>query len=61
MAEVLRLDDELREMIVAREPVRRVKEAAHRKGTRTLTDAALQVARTGGTTLEEVRRVTLAA
>lgn len=61
VAEVLRLDDELREMIVAREPVRRVKEAAHRKGTRTLTDAALQVARTGGTTLEEVRRVTLAA
>ncbi len=61
VAEVLRLDDELREMIVAREPVRRVKEAAHRKGTRTLTDAALQVARAGGTTLEEVRRVTLAA
>lgn len=61
VAEVLRLDDELREMIVAREPVRRVKEAAHRKGTRTLTEAALQVARVGETTLEEVRRVTLAA
>jgi len=61
VAEVLCLDDELREMIVAREPIRRVKELAYRKGTRTLTDAALQLALEGETTLEEVRRVTLAA
>ena len=61
VAEILRLDDELREMIVAKEPVRQVKEAARRKGTRTLTETALDVAQSGRTTLEEVRRVTVAA
>jgi general secretion pathway protein E len=61
VAEILRLDDELREMIVAKQPVRQVKEAARRKGTRSLTEAALQVVRAGATTLEEVRRVTVAA
>ena len=61
VAEILRLDDELREMIVAKQPVRQVKEAAHRKGTRSLTHAALEVVRAGRTTLEEVRRVTVAA
>jgi general secretion pathway protein E len=61
VAEILRLDDELREMIVARLPVRQIKEAARRKGTRSLTEAALDVARGGKTTLEEVRRVTVAA
>ena len=48
-------------MIVAKQPVRQVKEAARRKGTRSLTDAALQIVRAGATTLEEVRRVTVAA
>jgi len=61
VAEILRLDDELREIIVARQPVRQIKEAARRKGTRSLTEAALDVARAGKTTLEEVRRVTVAA
>jgi general secretion pathway protein E len=61
VAEILRLDDELREIIVAKQPVRQVKEAARRKGTRSLTEAALEVARSGRTTLEEVRRVTVAA
>ena len=60
VAEILRLDDELREMIVARQPVRQVKEAAQRKGTRSLTQAALELVRAGRTTLEEVRRVTVA-
>jgi general secretion pathway protein E len=61
VAEILRLDDELREMIVAQQPVRQIKEAARRKGTRSLTEAALALVRSGQTTLEEVRRVTLAA
>jgi general secretion pathway protein E len=61
VAEILRLDDELREMIVARQAVRHVKEAAQRKGTRSLTQAALELVRNGQTTLEEVRRVTVAA
>jgi general secretion pathway protein E len=61
VAEILKLDDELREMIVAQTPVRQVKEAAHRKGTRGLVQAALELVRAGRTTLEEVRRVTMAS
>jgi len=61
IAEILRLNDELREMIVAKRSVRQIKEAAHIRGTRDLTHAALEVVRAGHTTLEEVRRVTVAA
>ena len=57
VAEVLILDDELREMIVTREPVRRIKEAAMRKGTRLLRDAGLDMVRRGETTLQELNRV----
>ena len=57
VAEVLLLDDELREMIVTKEPVRRVKEAAHRKGTRVLRDVAMDLVRQGETTLQELNRV----
>lgn len=59
VAEFLVLDDELREMIVQRKPVRQIKAAAREKGTRTLLDASLDLVREGLTTLEEVRRVTL--
>ncbi len=58
VAEVLQLDDEIRELIVDRQPIRRIKEAARRHGTRSLTEAALALVRSGQTTLEEVRRVT---
>jgi general secretion pathway protein E len=61
VAEILRLDDELREMVAAKEPIRKLKEAARRRGTRSLTEAALTLVKAGLTTLEEVRRVTLAA
>lgn len=61
IAEFLVLDDELREMIVQRQPVRILKEAARKKGTRSLLEAALDVVREGATTLEEVRRVTLSS
>lgn len=57
VAEVLLLDDELREMIVTKEPVRRIKEAAHRKGTRVLRDVGLDLVRQGETTLQELNRV----
>ena len=60
IAEFLLLDDELREMIIQRLPVRQIKEAARQRGTRTLLEAALDLVRAGYTTLEEVRRVTLA-
>ena len=59
VAEVLKLDDELRELIVERQPMRKIKEAARRTGTTSLLDAALNLARAGHTTLEEVRRVAL--
>ena len=59
IAEILALNDEIRELIVERAPVRQVKEAAARHGTRSLREAALALVRRGTTTLEEVRRVTL--
>jgi len=59
IAEILSLNDELRELIVNKAPVRQLKEAAARHGTRSLRDAALRLARDGITTLEEVKRVTL--
>ena len=59
VAEFLVLDDELREMIVQRQSMKKIKEVARSKGTRSLLDAALEVVREGETTLEEVRRVTL--
>jgi len=60
VAEILRLDDELREVIAAKEPVRRLKEMARLRGTRPLLEAALDLVREGQTTLEEVRRVAMA-
>ncbi|MFP3757698.1 GspE/PulE family protein [Cupriavidus sp. SIMBA_020] len=59
IAEILSLNDELRELIVSKAPVRQLKEVAARHGTRSLRDAALKLARAGITTLEEVKRVTL--
>ncbi len=61
IAEMLVLTDELREMITAREPVRRIKDAARRSGTAFLRDAALALVAAGETTLQETNRVTLVA
>jgi len=58
IAEILILTDELREMIVERRPIRLIKEAARRSGTRSLREAALDLAKLGQTTLHEVKRVT---
>ena len=58
VAELLILNDELREMIVAREPIRKLKEAAKRSGMRTMREAALEAAANGQTTLQEINRVT---
>ncbi|BAL23426.1 GspE/PulE family protein [Azoarcus sp. KH32C] len=60
-AEVLLLNDELRELIVARAPIRAVKEAAGRAGFHGLRAAALDMVAAGETTLQEVNRVTLVA
>ncbi len=61
VAELLVLNDELREMIVARDPIRKLKEAAKRSGMRTIREAALDAAGRGLTTLQEINRVTFVA
>jgi general secretion pathway protein E len=58
IAELMILNDELRELITGRAPVRQLKEAAVRHGTRLLRDAALDAVRLGETTLQEINRVT---
>lgn len=61
IAEILSLNDRLRGMIAAREPVISIKEEAQRNGTRYLRDAAMELVKRGETTLEEVARVSLSA
>jgi len=61
IAETFILNDEMRELISTRQPVRAVKEAARKLGTRSLREAALDLVIRGETTLEEVNRVTFVA
>src|SRR5262249_37539915 len=61
IAETMRLDDELRQLIVTRQPIRTIKEAARKLGTRDLREAAMNLVRAGETTLEEINRVTFVA
>ena len=58
VAEVMRLDADLREMLLLRRPMRDVREAAvARQGLRSITDIGLDLVKNGLTTLEEIRRV----
>lgn len=61
IAEILHLNDEIRELIATRAPIRQIKEAARSAGTRYLREAALDLVRIGQTTLEEINRVTFVA
>jgi len=61
IAELLQLTDDLREMIVAAAPLRRLREEAARGGMSPLRDAALDLVRRGESTLEEINRVTFVA
>ena len=61
IAEILVLNDEIRELIVEKRPIRQIKQAAYEAGTRSLRHAALELVRRGGTTLAEIKRVTLHA
>ncbi len=61
IAEVLAMNDEIRELIVSRQPIRQVKAAACRNGTTFLRDAALDLVRRGESTLQEINRVTFVA
>lgn len=61
IAELLCFNDHIRELIVTREPVRKIKEAAYANGTKTMREAALVLVKQGETTLEEINRVTTLA
>lgn len=58
--ELLHPDEEIRNLITAKQPYDVIAKAARAKGMRTLRDDGLQKARAGVTTLEEVFRVTSA-
>lgn len=59
IAEILVLNDEIRELIVDKAHIRKIKEAARRFGTRSMREVGLTMVCHGETTLEEIRRVTL--
>ncbi len=56
--ELLDLNDDLREMILAKTPVSKLKEAARAAGTHFLREAAVNKVLAGVSTLEEINRVT---
>ena len=58
IAELMILNDELRELITTRAPLRALREAAKRAGTRFLRETAFEAVRNGETTLAEINRVT---
>ncbi len=61
MGELLLLDDDIRQLILERAPLKQLKQAAARAGTRFLREQALDLVRAGVTTLSEANRVTLVA
>jgi len=61
IAEVLLLDDELRDLITGRAPLRVLKETARQRGFISLREAGLALVRDGLTTLQELNRVTFVA
>lgn len=58
IGECLVLDDELREMIASRAPIRSIKEAARNRGTRLLRESAQDMVRQGLTRQDEIDRIT---
>jgi general secretion pathway protein E len=61
IGELLVLNDELRELIIARAPARKLKEVARAAGTTPLREAAMRLVNNGETSLEEINRVTFVA
>jgi general secretion pathway protein E len=61
VGELMVLNDEIREAIVSRVPVRQLKELARQAGVQLIRSAALELVRHGETTIEEVNRVTIMA
>jgi type IV pilus assembly protein PilB len=58
IAEMLKLNDEVRETILARRPIRELKQMAAKAGMQFLRQAALDSLRQGITTLHEINKVT---
>jgi len=58
ITELLCFNDEIRELIAAKEPIRKVKEVARANGTRAMREAGLDLVKRGETTLGEINRVT---
>ena len=58
VGELLVLNDEMRELIIARAPARKLKETARANGTVPLREAAMQLVESGQTTQGEIDRVT---
>jgi general secretion pathway protein E len=61
VGELMVMTDELRELIVARAPTRKLREAAYAGGTVPLREAAIRLVKAGETTMEEIDRVTFVA
>ncbi|MFA7316436.1 MAG: GspE/PulE family protein [Sulfuricella sp.] len=61
IGEILVLNDPIRELIIARQPIRLIREAARRNGTRFLREIALEMVSRGETSLQEINRVTFVA
>ncbi len=61
IGELLVMNDEIREAIIGRAPVRQLKELSMRSGVRLIRSVAMDLVRNGETTLEEVNRVTVMA
>ncbi|WP_283744006.1 GspE/PulE family protein [Sideroxydans sp. CL21] len=59
IAEILFLNDQIRELIITRQPMRFLREAARNNGTLFLRESAIALVRSGETTLQEINRVTL--
>ncbi len=60
VAELLLMDDELRDLIVTRAPITRLKAEAQRRGLRALRQVAIDMVLQGRSSMEELNRVSLA-
>jgi len=58
VAEILYMNDTIRELITARQPARVIREVANNNGTHFLRESAIDMVRRGETTLQEINRVT---
>lgn len=58
IAELLCFNDEIRELIIEKAPIRKIKEIAYAGGTRSMREGGLGLVRRGETTLLEINRVT---